>query len=164
MPLNELIFAEIKLLYSELKDAEGIEKDSIPERSSNILFDQIITDNQLIRKTRKLFVDGHHARAIEEAYKYIDNLVKSKSGLDITGSKLMLQVFSVNNPILKMNALGNDSEKDEQQGYMQVLAGCMTGIRNPRAHESDWEDSEIRALQLLVFANHLIEKISNSKK
>ena len=43
---------------------------------------------------------------------------------------------------------------------MQILAGCMTGIRNPRAHETDWEDTKQRALQLLIFANHLIERVS----
>lgn len=41
---------------------------------------------------------------------------------------------------------------------MQIFAGCMTGIRNPRAHDSDWEDTEDRALQLLMLANHLIER------
>ena len=40
----------------------------------------------------------------------------------------------------------------------------MTGIRNPRAHECDWEDSEQRALQLLVWANHLVERIRLSEK
>ena len=74
----------------------------------------------------------------------------------------MQEVFSVNNPKLRINAMESDSEKDEQLGYMQILAGCMSGIRNPRAHESDWEDSEYRCLQLLVLADHLIEKIHDS--
>lgn len=47
---------------------------------------------------------------------------------------------------------------------MQIFAGCMTGIRNPRAHDADWEDTEQRALQLLVFANHLIERVYLSEK
>ena len=47
---------------------------------------------------------------------------------------------------------------------MQIFSGCMTGIRNPRAHECDWEDSENHALQLLAFANYLVERVENSKK
>ena len=51
------------------------------------------------------------------------------------------------------------SEADEQLGYMQLFAGCMTGVRNPRAHDANWKDSKMQALQLLVFAEHLIEKV-----
>ena len=69
-----------------------------------------------------------------------------------------------NTPILKINAGESTSERDEQIGYMQIFSGCMTGIRNPRAHECDWEDSEQRALQLLVWANHLVERIRLSEK
>ena len=130
------------------------------------LFDELITNKVLHKKTEKLFKDGHHARAVEEAYKYIDNIVKSKSGMSqssITGSALMQKSFTSNKPILKLNAGGTPSEIDEQNGYMQIFAGCMTGIRNPRAHESDWEDTEERALQLIVFANHLIERVHLSE-
>ena len=74
------------------------------------------------------------------------------------------QVFNGNTPILKINAGESASERDEQIGYMQIFSGCMTGIRNPRAHECDWEDSEQRALQLLVLANHLVERIRLSEK
>ena len=115
----------------------------------------------------KLFKDGHFARAVEEAYKLLDNLVKRQAGLNksgLTGSKLMESVFSCNNPILRLNAATNASESDEQKGYMLIFSGCMTGIRNPRAHESDWEDTEDRAIQLLTFANHLIERTLMSEK
>lgn len=127
--------------------------------------DTLITNKTLYNKVSKLFNDGHHARAVEEAFKLIDNTVKKLSNTtDLTGSKLMTNVFSVNNPILRFNDNQSISDKDEQSGYMQILSGSMTGIRNPRAHESDWEDSEETALQLLVFANHLMDKILNTKK
>lgn len=128
-------------------------------------YDIVVTNSKLRKKTEKLFRDGHHARAVEEAYKLIDNLVKNKAGLentDLTGAKLMQNAFSANNPILKLNEGKSTSEKDEQIGYMQIFAGCMTGIRNPRAHETDWEDTEERALLLLAFADHLIERIVSS--
>lgn len=108
-------------------------------------------------------MDGHHARAVEEAYKLLDNVVKKKACLqstNLTGAKLMQNAFSSNNPLLKLNEGISTSEQDEQTGYMQIFAGCMIGIRNPCAHESDWEDTEQRALHLLVFANHLIERVN----
>lgn len=86
------------------------------------------------------------------------------NGENLTGAKLMQKVFGVDNPLLKLNAGASTSEKDEQQGYMMIFSGCMTGIRNPRAHETDWEDTEQRSLQLLSFANHLIERVLNAEK
>ena len=160
--------------YKELLIAQNIAKDlsafgvveefSKPEKTT---YDSIVTNKTLRKKTEKLFKDGHHARAVEEAYKLLDNLVKKKACLqqtDLTGAKLMQTVFSPNNPILKLNEGISSSEQNEQSGYMQILAGCMTGIRNPRAHDSDWEDTEQRALQLLAFANHLIERVLLSEK
>lgn len=125
------------------------------------LYDSSITNKALRRKTEKLFKDGHHARAVEEAFKLLDNLVKKKAELqntDLTGAQLMQRVFSPNKPKLRLNSGVTSSEQNEQSGYMQIFAGCMTGIRNPRAHDSDWEDTKERALQLLILANHLIEK------
>lgn len=71
----------------------------------------------------------------------------------------MQKVFSPNKPKLKLNEGISASEKSEQSGYMQIFAGCMTGIRNPRAHDSDWEDTAEHALQLLTLANHLMERV-----
>ena len=71
--------------------------------------------------------------------------------------------FSPTKPILKLNDCKTVSEKDEQTGFMQIFSGCMTGIRNPRAHEADWEDTKEHALELLVFANYLMERAQMSE-
>ena len=155
-----------KNLNDELKSLGFLKDTSVIAAPVAPLFDDLITEPSLHKKTEKLFKDGHHARAVEEAYKLLDNIVKKRISITdaTTGSSLMQRAFSANNPILRLNAGISASEKDEQQGYMNIFAGCMTGIRNPRAHESDWEDSEQRALQLLVFANHLIERVLLAKK
>lgn len=160
------LFLRVQKLAKELgtdvtqgsRNTNEIINDSVP-------LDVLITNKTLYNKVHKLFTDGHHARAVEEAFKLIDNTVKQLSNItDLSGSHLMNKVFSVNNPILRFNDNQTISDKDEQTGYMQILSGSMTGIRNPRAHESDWEDSEETALQLLVFANHLMDRITNTKR
>jgi uncharacterized protein (TIGR02391 family) len=153
-----------KRLNDELRSIGVVVPIERSEPTVVSLYDELITDTTLRKKTEKLFKDGHHARAVEEAYKLIDNAVKRRSGVDDTGAKLMNAVFSPDNPRLRLNAGVSASEKDEQRGYMQIFAGIMTGVRNPRAHESDWEDTEQRALQLIVFANHLLERIMLSEK
>ena len=123
-------------------------------------FDNQITFTGLVRCTRELFAGGHYSLAVEKAFVYVENLVKKRSGVSGKyGSNLMKTVFSVQNPSIKLNAGVTDSDRDEQLGYMEVFAGAMTGIRNPRAHAHDWIDEPKEALELLVFANHLVRKI-----
>lgn len=162
MENSKILFARIQMLHEELQTLGGIDKPNDQPPIPNA-FDALITDTVLNAKVKKLFQDGHHARAVEEAYKYFDNLVlQLSSQQNMTGSPLMKKVFSPREPILKLNAGVSSSEQNEQLGYMEICSGVMTGIRNPRAHDSDWEDTEERALQLLVFANHLVCKVKMS--
>lgn len=74
----------------------------------------------------------------------------------------MRRAFSVNNPVLTLNDCTSMSEQDEQRGYMEIYAGSMIGIRNPRAHDHRLDDHPRVALQLLVLANHLIDKLDKA--
>ena len=124
-----------------------------------------VRDSDLRDATQKLFADEHYARSVEEAYKCLNNYVKSKSGLkNLDGAKLMRSVFSPNNPKLKLNRLSSASQNNEQLGYMDIFAGSMTGIRNPRAHEHRIKDSADEALKLLTWADHLMKKSRNATK
>lgn len=161
-------FSNMRQLQEELQNIPGISKHAGRAQLSYVRarLEDFIQDKELLRVTSKLFCDGHHARAVEEAYKFINNLVKLKASVDPTfdGANLMRNVFSPKNPVLKLNAGNSVSEQDEQLGYMEMFAGCITGIRNPRAHEHEWEDNEVRALQLLIFADHLAERVRVSSK
>ena len=128
-----------------------------------MLFDLIVTDNGLRRVCRSLFVDGHYDIAVERAYIYVNNMVKKKTPFaDKDGAALMQEVFSANDPVLKLNAFQSQSDKNEQRGYMDIFAGSMIGIRNPRAHEHDLDDSPEDAFERLVLANHLMRMLSRS--
>jgi uncharacterized protein (TIGR02391 family) len=133
--------------------------------SLDSLYDTVVKSIPIRSATRKLFVDGHHAEAVEEAYKCLNNLVKAKSGMyQRDGPDLMLHVFDADRPVLRLNHLRTTSERDEQAGYRFIFAGCMTGIRNPRAHGHDLsEDPEI-ALELLAWANHLARIIEGTTR
>jgi uncharacterized protein (TIGR02391 family) len=151
------IFSQAQLLQLQIDRSPGISKPQ-PKRTLPIL-DQVVTDQKLYKVVKKLFQDGHHAEAVKKAFVYLNNLVKRHTNITADGAGLMRTTFSPRNPLLKLNAMSNQSEQDEQQGYMDIMAGVMTGIRNPRAHEHDWEDTEERALQLLSLANHLVLRV-----
>jgi len=151
-------------------DSLGLGKDgqqvrAVPPSHDYVgYFDILITSQPLRSVTRRLYVDGHYAQAVEEAYKCLNHTVKVKSKLSSDGADLMQQVFSEKSPVLRLNDLRTMSQRDEQTGYMMILAGCMRGIRNPRAHESGLWDSPDTALEFLVWANHLMKVVDRAKR
>ena len=79
--------------HSEPVHANGDERTDL-ER-----FDEAVTNELLRSASRKLLADGHYARAVEEAFKCLNNSVKEKSGLSETdGDALMRTAFSVKMP------------------------------------------------------------------
>ena len=133
--------------------------------ASHDRFEELVTDNQLQQTSGPLFRDSHYARAVEEAFKCLNNAVKDKSGIaQQDGAGLMRAVFSANSPVLKFRESESQSARDEQQGYMDIFAGSMTGIRNPRAHDHELTDGPDVALELLVLANHLMRKLNAATK
>jgi len=164
------------MLYEELKEALSLASALQKEAESRgltlkvsldwvALFDILVVEEPLRRVSRKLFMDGHYARAVEEAYKCLNNQVRRKAGAgrSLDGSALMKNVFSLNNPRLKLNNLQSESERDEQLGHMEIFSGCMIGIRNPRVHEHSYTDTPQRAIELLTFANYLFRVVMEAQ-
>lgn len=115
--------------------------------------------------SEKLFMDGHYSQAIFEAYKVVNIIVKEKSGRkDLDGQGLMSTVFSRQSPILKLNDLQDDSDYDEQEGFMLLFMGAMTGIRNPKAHDIVNQNDPTRTLEYLAMASLLVRRVEESKR
>ncbi len=74
----------------------------------------------------------------------------------------MRQTFSPRTPIVALADLSTESGKNEQQGYMDIFAGTMTGIRNPKAHHNVVID-EKRTIHLLYLASLLMYKLDEAK-
>jgi uncharacterized protein (TIGR02391 family) len=104
----------------------------------------------------------HYADSVESALKEVNNCVKNiykrKTGKELDGADLMHTAFSPNNPTIVLSDLSTDSGKSMQQGYMEVFAGAMTGIRNPKAHEN-LDITENRARHFIYLASLLMQKI-----
>ncbi|MCY1545498.1 hypothetical protein D9M68_814440 [compost metagenome] len=70
----------------------------------------------------------------------------------------MTTALSPTNPIVRLSTLETETDRNIQQGYMQIFAGSMTGIRNPKAHGNLNPDSG-KALHLIALASLLMHKI-----
>jgi uncharacterized protein (TIGR02391 family) len=131
----------------------------------NAMLDAIVTEPELRDEVRKLFLDGHYPQAVEEGFKYLNNLVKRRTGSEADGAGLMTSAFSVGAPLLRLpKALKTESQKNQQQGYMLIFQGSMIGVRNPRAHEHAYLDDPRNALELLALCNHLVRVTSNATR
>jgi len=113
-----------------------------------------------IAKSR--FESIHYADAVESAFKEINScikdIVKRKTGNELDGAPLMYEAFSPKNPIIVLDDLSTESGRNVQQGYMEIFAGAMIGIRNPKAHDNI-HITENRARHFIYLASLLMHKI-----
>lgn len=115
---------------------------------------------------QKKFEDGLYADAVESAFKEINKrvkeIVKNKTGEELDGADLMNKAFSLKKSIVILDDLSSETGRNIQQGYMQIFAGAMTGIRNPKAHDNITITPE-RAIHFIFLASLLMYKLDEAK-
>ena len=151
--LNELI--------AQLDMEESLEAADAPAPVPDDSFWSLL--HQRVVKTAKArFEAGHYADSVEAALKELNSvvkaLVKKATGKELDGADLMHQALSPKNPIIILDDLGTESGRNQQTGYMEIFAGSMTGIRNPKAHENLTITKE-RAIHHLFLASLLFNRL-----
>lgn len=113
------------------------------------------------------FNSGMYADAVESALKEVNfrvkKIYKRYRNEEKDGQDLMRKAFTLSNPLLIFEGIGTESEKNVQEGYMQIFTGAMQGIRNPKAHENMCISREAAAKRL-VLASLLMDKIDEAIK
>jgi uncharacterized protein (TIGR02391 family) len=160
MVKGEFVWSEMKPLA-----ASPVARREPVDMTAPALFEKLVLHPEIKKVSERLFADGHYPQAIFEAFKFVNNLVKEKSGKkELDGQSLMSHAFSEKNPVLRLNPLASTSDRDEQQGFMWIFMGSMTGIRNPKAHEIVEQKDPVHALQYLALADLLARRVDESKK
>jgi uncharacterized protein (TIGR02391 family) len=119
-------------------------------------------DERLWSAVQSAYESGNYSAAIVDGVFYLSDLIRNKSGLDSDGNALAGAAFGGQNPIIKVNSLNTESERDEQRGVEQLLRGIYTAIRNPRSHEKRMDSAETADV-LLAFIGWLVGLIDKSK-
>lgn len=111
------------------------------------------------------FHGGFYADAVEAALKEVNSrvkkLYKKYRGEEKDGQDLMRKAFTVSNPLLIFEEIDTESGRNVQEGYMQIFAGAMQGIRNPKAHEN-MSISREDTVKRLILASLLMDKIDEA--
>jgi len=112
----------------------------------------------VVHASRSRFETSHYADAVEAAFKDLNSRIKEHvrkaTGQEFDGADLMNRAFSLSSPVIRLADLSTEDGKNIQEGYMQIFAGAMTGIRNPKAHSNVTID-ESRAIHHLHLASLL---------
>jgi len=117
---------------------------------------------EIIAVTKTRFESGHYADCAEAAFKHINSvvkdLVKTATGKELDGASLMRSAFSANSPVIEIDNIATETGRNIQQRYMEIFAGSMTGIRNPKAH-AVIEIGKERAIHFIFLASLLMDTI-----
>lgn len=135
---------------------ENAEQENLVENFWNDIHPKIAS----IAKSR--YESNHFADSVESSLKEVNvtvkKIVKKKTGNEFDGAPLMRKAFSPNDPIIVLDDLSTESGRNAQQGYMEIFAGAMIGIRNPKAHDN-LNITLNRAKHFIFLASLLMHKI-----
>jgi|SRR5712675_514295 len=109
-----------------------------------------------------LFSNRSFAPAVFEACKLVINEVKAiavTSGLTgEDGDSLMNKALSPDRGIIKLNAMSNESEVDEQRGFMNLFKGIV-GVRNLKGHLNVTLSDHSKAVEYLALCSLLLRRL-----
>ncbi|MCK1477394.1 TIGR02391 family protein [Bradyrhizobium sp. 197] len=149
-----------------IKRLQELESDAEHEMEARHLraYEGLDLQVEIARAASQLYLDGHYANAIEDAVKALNAFVRLRSGVDDRdGNELMEYVFSIKNPVLAFNDLKDESDRNEQKGFLGMLSGAVSGLRNPRAHRLMKDDPE-RALEFIAFVSLLAKLVDGARR
>ncbi|MGY4539889.1 uncharacterized protein (TIGR02391 family) [Mucilaginibacter sp. UYNi724] len=78
--------------------------------------------------------DENYFHSVFEAVKGLADRIRTMTGVYADGAKLIEVAFSSTNPLIKINALQNETHKSEHLGLANLIKGLFGLIRNPTAH------------------------------
>lgn len=125
-------------------------------------FEERNIHEQIARIALPLFDDGHYAQAALEAWKLLDKVIQKLSSSSESGFKLMMATLSEASPVIRLNGLISQTDKDEQKGFQFLFAGGVMAIRNPRAHEINIKDDPDTCLDHLSIASFLLRRLESA--
>lgn len=108
----------------------------------------------------------NYFHAILEATKSLADKIRQRSGLSLDGAPLVDAAFGLSNgtPVLALNELMDENQKNQQKGLMSMIKGAFSMYRNPHAHAPriKWAVYENDAVDALVLISLLHKFVDDS--
>jgi uncharacterized protein (TIGR02391 family) len=90
----------------------------------------------VLRFCREELLADNYFHAVMEAVKSVANKLRARTGLTDDGASLVDRALTGDPPMLAINPLKTESEKNEQKGFANLLRGTFGMFRNTTAHEA----------------------------
>jgi uncharacterized protein (TIGR02391 family) len=152
--------SDFQLFEKITRKTQNLGSSEVAKTQQTHAFDERNIHPAITKVSQKLFDDGHYSQATFEALKYLDIEVKTISGINDSGLKLMMSAFNDASPKIKLTAMSDASEIDEQSGFRFIFSGVMSAIRNPRGHAIKTDTIET-CLDHLSITSALLRRLEN---
>ena len=155
---------DFSLDVSPLDIISGDGEAAVSDQSLSLNWLSLHPEVVKVAKTR--FESGHRADSVSAALKEVETRVRALAAGSAaegrTGAPLMQKSLTPNDPVIRLSETSTQSGFNVQNGYMQIFAGAMSGIRNPKAHGND-EIKSTEAIHLLYLASLLMHKLDGAQ-
>jgi uncharacterized protein (TIGR02391 family) len=121
----------------------------------------------VLKFCRAELVRNNYFHAVLEATKSVAEKIRQRSGLTNDGASLVDDAFALGKtgiPRLAFNSLRTETERNEQNGMINLMKGMFSAFRNPTAHAAklSWTITEQDAFDLLTLASLLHRRIDSA--
>ena len=128
-------------------------------------FFEVCNIHPMLKNAKRLFLKSEFESAAREAFVVVESVLRSKSGLDLSGRKLASNALTFSTdkntseitkkPLIAINELRTESERDEQEGIKLMLMGFFQGLRN-LYHHNQIGSGVSNALTVLIDASFFL--------
>jgi uncharacterized protein (TIGR02391 family) len=121
----------------------------------------------VLRFCRAELLRSNYFHAVLEATKSVADKIRQQSGLTSDGAQLVDDAFALGKtgiPLLAFNSLRTETERNEQNGMINLMKGMFSAFRNTTAHAAkiSWTVTEQDAFDLLTLASLLHRRIDSA--
>lgn len=108
---------------------------------------------------------SHYDDAVFNAFKAVEDRVKTLTGHTEIGKRLMTAVFNEQNPQLDITSRNADpgQKADEREGFKFLFMGGAQALRNTRGHGPSLGTGEQEAMQMLATASLLMRALDRAE-
>ncbi|MBR5655375.1 MAG: TIGR02391 family protein [Prevotella sp.] len=151
--------------YREIQVANTISDVQIKVENLKQELENRKAHKEVFKYCKAELLQNNYFHSVLEANKGLFQRIRDLSDINTDGNALIEQVFS-SNPILIINNYQSSSEKNEHNGFCNLLKGLCAMFRNPTAHEPkvDWIIAEQDALEILGIISYCHRRLDNAHK
>lgn len=151
--------------YKEVNVASTISEVQIKADNLKQEIEKRNGHSQIIKYCKAELLENNYFHAVLEANKGLFQRMRDLSNIKEDGNKLIEQAFSTN-PVLIINNYQSSSEKNEHNGFCNLLKGLCAMFRNSTSHEPKiyWNITEQDALEILGIISYCHRRLDNAQK